>query len=604
MRSTRSKKTKKKDISSEYFVGYVEDDESIEAIMKKFQELDEIKSEFLKNSKEPVLTETAEPGASSDQLQPASTATTSDKTSDEKNEEGEQRDSTVLPQELLAEVFKRTSAFTVKGAMMDEVDLQGLDDVELWRAEMEDGDYYNLQEDDFWDDEYGLPGKSRLKSGRRGGPRFSNSGDIKTSLRDQILQRYKYMQIQVKDKRGFTFFIKRRVLTVDPYSPTYVRIPPIPIPRSWVNTIQSLDGPDHLEYSIYKSVPKITEINWKEYSSYHAVYMDPPLISGRKQGDFGVSDKTTLEQLRSIPINKILRPGGFLFIWSQKEFLPQIFSISETVWNLKYVENFCWIKKLTNNRISRSPSRYFCKSKLTCLIFRNSGDIEMRHQRSPDCVFDFIKPKLQDDDTEFKPEFVYNVIETLLPASICSAESPIPNRLLNLVSLVNVILLMSGAFLVGMFASKSIATPKPVSPELALKKSRLSKPVSKKSSPIDYSRQSKLTLVVRADLGMTKGKVAAQCCHAALACYKTSMKKDPNAVRQWEETGQAKITLKCNSEHELLDLYKKAKSLGIVAEYIQDAGRTQIAPGSRTVLGIGPCFVEDVDQVTGELKLY
>lgn len=51
---------------------------------------------------------------------------------------------------------------------------------------------------------------------------------------------------------------------------------------------------------------------------------------------------------------------------------------------------------------------------------------------------------------------------------------------------------------------------------------------------------------------------------------------------------QAKIALKASSEDELLELEAIAKSLNLCARSIQDAGRTQIAAGSRTVLGIGP----------------
>lgn len=51
------------------------------------------------------------------------------------------------------------------------------------------------------------------------------------------------------------------------------------------------------------------------------------------------------------------------------------------------------------------------------------------------------------------------------------------------------------------------------------------------------------------------------------------------------------------------ELMGKARSLGITAEVIQDAGRTQIDPGSLTVLGVGPAPKSKVDQVTGGLKL-
>jgi PTH2 family peptidyl-tRNA hydrolase len=64
-----------------------------------------------------------------------------------------------------------------------------------------------------------------------------------------------------------------------------------------------------------------------------------------------------------------------------------------------------------------------------------------------------------------------------------------------------------------------------------------------------------------------------------------------------------KIALQVKSEEELHTLQAQAMSLGLVAEVIQDAGRTQIAPGSHTVLGIGPAPASVVDQVTSALRL-
>ena len=57
------------------------------------------------------------------------------------------------------------------------------------------------------------------------------------------------------------------------------------------------------------------------------------------------------------------------------------------------------------------------------------------------------------------------------------------------------------------------------------------------------------------------------------------------------------------SEEEMLLLQAQAVSLGLGAEVIHDAGRTQIASGSATVLGIGPAPKSKVDEVTGHLKL-
>lgn len=98
--------------------------------------------------------------------------------------------------------------------------------------------------------------------------------------------------------------------------------------------------------------------------------------------------------------------------------------------------------------------------------------------------------------------------------------------------------------------------------------------------------------------------MAAQCSHATLACYKYFLTNTPDSpiLRRWEREGQAKIALQVKSEDELQVMQAQAISLGLCARVVQDAGRTQIASGSRTVLGVlGPKNV--VDGVTGHLKL-
>lgn len=74
-------------------------------------------------------------------------------------------------------------------------------------------------------------------------------------------------------------------------------------------------------------------------------------------------------------------------------------------------------------------------------------------------------------------------------------------------------------------------------------------------------------------------------------------------LQRWERQGQAKIALQAKGEDTLLTLMGTARSLGVTAEVIADAGRTQIESGSLTVLGVGPAPKSLVDKVTGELKL-
>ncbi|KAM9370729.1 peptidyl-tRNA hydrolase 2, mitochondrial [Phaethornis superciliosus] len=118
------------------------------------------------------------------------------------------------------------------------------------------------------------------------------------------------------------------------------------------------------------------------------------------------------------------------------------------------------------------------------------------------------------------------------------------------------------------------------------------------------SGEFKMVLIVRTDLKMGKGKVAAQCSHAAVSAYKQLQRRNPDLLKQWEYCGQPKVVLKAPDEEALLQLLAEAKHLGLTVSLIQDAGRTQIAPGSQTVLGIGPGPADVVDKVSGHLKLF
>ncbi|CAK8683943.1 unnamed protein product [Clavelina lepadiformis] len=119
----------------------------------------------------------------------------------------------------------------------------------------------------------------------------------------------------------------------------------------------------------------------------------------------------------------------------------------------------------------------------------------------------------------------------------------------------------------------------------------------------DSNEQYKMVIVVRQDLKMGKGKVAAQCAHAAVGAYKKLSKQNKLLLRRYEYNGQPKVVVKCQDEAELLALFTHAKAIGLTATVIQDAGRTQISAGSRTVLGVGPGPEDKVNVVTGHLKL-
>ena len=112
----------------------------------------------------------------------------------------------------------------------------------------------------------------------------------------------------------------------------------------------------------------------------------------------------------------------------------------------------------------------------------------------------------------------------------------------------------------------------------------------------------KQVLVVRSDLGMGKGKIAAQCCHASLQAFLNAQQESPDLALKWMAEFQKKVVLKVDSRQALYALYNKAKKKFPCA-LIKDAGLTQLKPGSTTALGIGPAPEKELDEITGQLKL-
>ncbi|NIO21419.1 MAG: peptidyl-tRNA hydrolase [Candidatus Aenigmarchaeota archaeon] len=110
----------------------------------------------------------------------------------------------------------------------------------------------------------------------------------------------------------------------------------------------------------------------------------------------------------------------------------------------------------------------------------------------------------------------------------------------------------------------------------------------------------KQVIVVRKDLKMDKGKIAAQVAHASLEAYKRA---DENIRKLWEEEGSKKVVLRAETLKELMALKERVKKKGIPYAVIRDAGRTQLEPGTVTSLGIGPAEEESIDDVTKDLKL-
>lgn len=110
----------------------------------------------------------------------------------------------------------------------------------------------------------------------------------------------------------------------------------------------------------------------------------------------------------------------------------------------------------------------------------------------------------------------------------------------------------------------------------------------------------KQVIIVRQDLKLPKGKLAAQAAHASVDA---ALKSNVSIVKRWREEGMAKIVVKVKSEKELVKYFQIAKDSGLVASLITDAGKTVVAPGTKTCVGIGPAEEEEIDKITGELSL-
>ena len=115
--------------------------------------------------------------------------------------------------------------------------------------------------------------------------------------------------------------------------------------------------------------------------------------------------------------------------------------------------------------------------------------------------------------------------------------------------------------------------------------------------------EAKMVIVVRADLKMSKGKAAAQAAHAAVNCAFASKKKDSKTFDKWMDSGQRKVVLKVQDERQLFEIKAMADAAGLINSIITDAGRTEIAPGSVTCIGIGPSTDSVLDKITGGLSM-
>jgi peptidyl-tRNA hydrolase len=111
----------------------------------------------------------------------------------------------------------------------------------------------------------------------------------------------------------------------------------------------------------------------------------------------------------------------------------------------------------------------------------------------------------------------------------------------------------------------------------------------------------KQAIVARTDLGMGRGKLAAQVAHASLSAHEDT---GDRTRKKWKGEGQKKVVLRTDGEAELFRLADAAERRGLPNAIVRDAGHTQLEPGTVTCLAVGPGDDDEVDRVTGDLSLY
>jgi PTH2 family peptidyl-tRNA hydrolase len=130
-------------------------------------------------------------------------------------------------------------------------------------------------------------------------------------------------------------------------------------------------------------------------------------------------------------------------------------------------------------------------------------------------------------------------------------------------------------------------------------------------------REPKQVIIVRRDLCMPPGKLAAQVAHASMGFLLTRLEKDlrhyPASHRvaelsdsqlDWMGGSFAKVVLEVNSLEEFSAICQEADEAGLNVYAIQDEGRTVLKGKNWTAAAIGPDDPEKINKVTGHLKLY
>lgn len=127
-------------------------------------------------------------------------------------------------------------------------------------------------------------------------------------------------------------------------------------------------------------------------------------------------------------------------------------------------------------------------------------------------------------------------------------------------------------------------------------------------SQVQASKMSEIkqVIILRKDLDMSVGKVAAQASHASLASYEDSLELSGYKLSalEWRKGSNTKVALMVHSEDELIDVFTEAYSHDLPCHMVEDEGRTELKGKNFTAVAIGPAPSIEINKITGHLKLY
>lgn len=124
----------------------------------------------------------------------------------------------------------------------------------------------------------------------------------------------------------------------------------------------------------------------------------------------------------------------------------------------------------------------------------------------------------------------------------------------------------------------------------------------------------KQVIVIRKDLKMRKGKMAAQAAHASMKVFLDRMEYCDHGdmkinditseMEEWINGMFTKIVVGIDSEIAMLDIYVAATMKKIPCALVKDAGLTEFnGEETNTCIALGPAKAEDIDYFTSDLKL-